>query len=85
MSDVYMRYTVNEYHQKSIIYFCMTSAITRVKQYFIDAYAELKKVSWPTKKQTVNYTVLVVAMTVGVAVFFAVLDYVFNLGLGYLI
>lgn len=63
----------------------MTSAITKVKQYFIDSYAELKKVSWPTKKQTTNYTILVVAMTIGIAVFFAVLDYVFNLGLGYLI
>lgn len=63
----------------------MTSAITKVKQYFIDAYAELKKVTWPTKKQTTNYTLLVVAMTVGVAVFFAILDFFFNLGLSYLI
>lgn len=63
----------------------MTRALIKVKQYFVDAYAELKKVSWPTKKQTVYYTILVVAMTIGVAVFFAVLDYVFNLGLGYLI
>ena len=63
----------------------MTTAITKAKRYFIDSYAELKKVSWPTKKQTINYTILVVLMTIGISLFFAVLDFVFNLGLGYLI
>ncbi len=54
-------------------------------QYFKDSYAEMKKVTWPTKKQTINYSALVIAMSVGMAVFFSVLDYVFNLGLTKLI
>lgn len=54
-------------------------------QYFKDSYAEMKKVTWPTKKQTINYSTLVIALSVGMAVFFSVLDYVFNLGLTKLI
>ncbi|HNU95945.1 MAG TPA: preprotein translocase subunit SecE [Candidatus Magasanikbacteria bacterium] len=59
--------------------------IEKMIQYFKDSYAEMKKVTWPTKKQTINYSALVIAMSVGMAVFFSVLDYVFNLGLTKLI
>ena len=41
----------------------------------------MKKVSWPSKKQTTNYSLLVIGLSVGMAIFFAVLDYVFNLGI----
>lgn len=56
-----------------------------IKNYFVSSYAEMKKVSWPTKKQTINYSLLVVGLSIGMAVFFAVLDYVFNLGIAELI
>ncbi len=59
--------------------------IEKMIQYFKDSYAEMKKVTWPTKKQTINYSTLVIALSVGMAVFFSVLDYVFNLGLTKLI
>ena len=52
-----------------------------IKNYFIGSYAEMKKVSWPTKKQTTNYSLLVIGLSIGMAIFFAVLDYVFNLGI----
>lgn len=55
--------------------------VTAIKNYFISSYAEMKKVSWPSKKQTVNYSLLVIGLSVGMAIFFAVLDYVFNLGI----
>jgi preprotein translocase subunit SecE len=59
--------------------------IETAKNYFIGAYAEMKKVSWPTKNQTVNYSVMVIAMSVGMALFFMLLDYIFNLGIETLI
>ncbi len=59
--------------------------IEKIIQYFKDSYAEMKKVTWPTKKQTINYSTLVIAMSVGMAVFFSALDFVFNLGLTKLI
>lgn len=52
-----------------------------IKNYFVGSYAEMKKVSWPTKKQTTNYSLLVIGLSIGMAIFFAVLDYIFNLGI----
>jgi len=56
-----------------------------IQDYFRGAIAEMKKVIWPNKKQTINYTVIVIVMSIGVAVFFGILDYVFTLGLEELI
>ncbi len=53
--------------------------------YFKGAIAEMKKVSWPSKKQTMNYSLIVIGMSVAVAVFFGILDYAFNIGLEQLI
>ena len=51
------------------------------KNYFVSSYAEMKKVSWPTKKQTINYSLLVIGLSVGMAIFFTVLDYIFSMGI----
>ena len=40
----------------------------RIKQWARDTKAELKKVQWPTKKQTVNNTLIVLAFCVVVGV-----------------
>ncbi len=53
--------------------------------YVKESILELKKVQWLTKKQTINYTIAVFALSAGVAIFFAVLDRVLNLGLDQLI
>lgn len=63
----------------------MESTINKLKDYFRGAYSELRKVTWPTRKQVINYSIVVIAMSLGVAIFFGVLDYIFNLGLGALI
>jgi len=61
------------------------SAIEAIKSYFIGSYRELKKVTWPSKKQTTNYSILVIAMSIGIALFFSILDYIFDLGFGIII
>lgn len=38
----------------------------------------MKKVSWPTRKETYNYTILVIAVSLGIAVFLGALDYLFS-------
>lgn len=63
----------------------MKKIFKSIKDYFVGAYAELKKVTWPTKKQTVNYSLLVVALSLGVALLFSVLDFIFDLGFKFLI
>lgn len=49
--------------------------------YVKNSFAELQKVQWLTKKQTINYTIAVFAMSVGVAVFFVLLDRFLSSGL----
>lgn len=55
--------------------------LKRLEDYFRGAIAEMKKVTWPSKKQTTNYSLIVIGMSIGVAVFFGLLDYGFSLGL----
>ncbi|MBT3418873.1 MAG: preprotein translocase subunit SecE [Candidatus Magasanikbacteria bacterium] len=57
----------------------------KTKDYFQGAASELKKVVWPTKKQTIDYSIIVVALSLGMAVFFGVLDWIFSNLLGLLI
>jgi preprotein translocase subunit SecE len=56
-------------------------AINAIKNYFVGSFEEMKKVSWPTKQQTINYSVLVFSLSIGLAIFFAILDYIFNWGI----
>lgn len=58
---------------------------TRIVDYFKTAQVELKKVVWPTKKETTNYSLAVIAVSLAVAIFFGILDNIFNLGLEKLI
>lgn len=43
-----------------------------------EAKAELMKVNWPTKKQTMNYTLIIIGVSIVVALFLGGLDYVFS-------
>ncbi|MFA6427119.1 MAG: preprotein translocase subunit SecE [Candidatus Magasanikbacteria bacterium] len=55
--------------------------MNKITNYLRESIAELRKVSWPTKKQTTAYTLIVLALSIGIALFFALLDWMFNLGL----
>lgn len=59
--------------------------LQKITDYFRESVAELRKVTWPTRRQTINDTIKVVALSLGVAAFLGALDYVFNLGLGALL
>lgn len=50
-------------------------------QYFHEVFEEMKKVTWPSREATTRYAIMVVVVSVMVGVFFAALDFVFNLGL----
>lgn len=42
---------------------------------------EMKKVTWPTRKETINYTMLVIGISIAVAAFLGGLDFIFQKGL----
>jgi len=54
--------------------------IKRLTQYIKDSIVELKKVTWPTRKETTNYTILVITISLAVAAFIGVIDYILTLG-----
>lgn len=45
-------------------------------QFFKETVAELKKVTWPTREETIRYTFVVLAISVIVGVFIGGLDVV---------
>jgi preprotein translocase subunit SecE len=53
--------------------------VRRLRRYFMESWSELKKVSWPTRDQVRNLTVLVFVVSAAVGIFIAVCDYVFTL------
>ncbi|HYK75027.1 MAG TPA: preprotein translocase subunit SecE [Pseudoneobacillus sp.] len=46
----------------------------RLINFFRDVVREMKKVSWPKRKELTRYTITVMATVAFMAVFFAVLD-----------
>lgn len=59
--------------------------MSKITNYVRESVAELKKVTWPTKKETYNYTLLVIGISLGVAIFLGLLDYLFTQGFQILI
>ncbi|MFH1867187.1 MAG: preprotein translocase subunit SecE [Patescibacteria group bacterium] len=49
--------------------------------YLKHSVQELKKVVWPTKRETIQHTMLVIGISLAVAAFLGALDYFFNIGL----
>lgn len=50
----------------------------KLANYIKASIEEMKKVTWPTKKETYNYTLLVIGVSLAVAVFLGLLDYIFS-------
>jgi preprotein translocase subunit SecE len=58
--------------------------LKRIRRYFDEVWSELKKVSWPTREQVRNLTVLVFAISVVIGLYITVLDRVLLALLGLL-
>lgn len=52
--------------------------MNKITQFLKDAKSELLKVNWPTKQQTINYTLIVIGISVAMALFLGGLDYIFE-------
>jgi preprotein translocase subunit SecE len=51
--------------------------VSRIRRFIDEAWSELKKVSWPTREQVRNLTVLVFAVSFAVGLYITVLDAAF--------
>lgn len=59
--------------------------MSKITEYIKETRGELKHVIWPSKNQTFYYTLIVIVLSVVVAYFLGVFDWIFGQGLQKLI
>ncbi|MCK4553863.1 preprotein translocase subunit SecE [Candidatus Parcubacteria bacterium] len=55
--------------------------MNKLVNYIKASAEEMKKVTWPSKKETYQYTLLVIGISLAVAAFLGALDYIFSFAL----
>ena len=56
-----------------------------LKQYFVNSFRELSHVTWPTKNQAINLSILVIVFIFVSALLVAGVDFLFSTGYEYLL
>ena len=51
---------------------------TKIVTFIKEVRLEMKKVNWPTRDETIKYTLIVIGISVGVAIYLGGLDFVFT-------
>lgn len=54
---------------------------SKIKNFLLEVRSEMRKVVWPTREETIKYTIAVVGISVALAAFFGGVDF----GLSYLL
>ena len=57
----------------------------KTAQYLKGSYAEIKNITWPTKAEIKQHTILVIGISLAVAIFLGLCDYILSIGLQQLI
>jgi preprotein translocase subunit SecE len=52
--------------------------MSKIISYFKETRSEMRYVNWPTKKQTVLFTALVVLISLATAAYLGIFDFVFS-------
>jgi len=50
----------------------------KIVTFFQEVKMEMKKVNWPTKNETIRYTLIVIAISIAVAIYLGGLDFIFT-------
>ncbi len=61
------------------------SQLAKTTQYLKESKKEIKKVSWPTRKEIKQHTLLVIGISLVVAFFLGAIDYILTIILGKII
>jgi preprotein translocase subunit SecE len=59
--------------------------VSRFRRFINESWSELRKVSWPTREQVRNLTVLVFAVSFAVGVYITALDSIFSSMIGFIV
>lgn len=54
---------------------------SKIGEYLKETKTELKHVIWPSKSQTIYYTLIVIVLSVIIAYYLGIFDFIFSLGL----
>ncbi|MDO8676138.1 MAG: preprotein translocase subunit SecE [Candidatus Azambacteria bacterium] len=54
------------------------SYLEKTKTYFKEVKVEMNKVNWPTRTETINYTLVVIGVSVAIAAYLSSLDFLFT-------
>ena len=52
--------------------------MNKLFSFLLEAKVELSRVNWPTRKQIIRYTILVIIISLAVALFLGSLDFIFS-------
>lgn len=50
----------------------------KITEYIKDTHAEMAHVTWPSRKQAISYSIVVVLVSIGTALFLGLFDYIFS-------
>jgi len=50
----------------------------KIVSFLKEVKLEMKKVNWPSRKETIKYTLIIIAVSIAVAAFLGGLDYIFT-------
>ncbi|MCH8049612.1 preprotein translocase subunit SecE [Patescibacteria group bacterium] len=53
----------------------------QVVKYFRESKEEFKKVTWPSQRETIRYSIVIVVISVSLAAYFGLADWLISLGL----
>lgn len=56
----------------------MNKIFVGIKNYFVSVFSESKKITWPTRVQVINQTLVVTVAVILVGLFFALIDFIFS-------
>ena len=59
--------------------------MSKIGEYLKDTRGELKHVIWPSRKQTLFFTLIVIVLSIAVAYFLGLFDFLFSRGIGMLL
>ncbi len=51
---------------------------TRIKNFFAESRQELRHVNWPTREEAIRLTAIVIGISVGLAAFLGLFDFLFT-------
>lgn len=49
-----------------------------IRRYINETMGELRKVSWPTRREATNLTIIVIVVTVGMGLFLGLFDFIYS-------